>query len=54
MIFVYRAAIVALATFVNALAGFGAHGCCRPRMSSNRKAWSVTSLASSRRFCSSC
>ena len=54
MIFVYRAAIVAVAAFLSALAGSARIGRCRPPMSSNRKAWSVRSSASSRRFCRSC
>ena len=54
MIFVYRAAIVAVATFVSALAGFGAHSVLPAAYVANRKAWSVWSSALSRRFCRSC
>src|SRR5271157_2573675 len=51
MIFVYRAAIVAVATFVSALAGFGAHWVLPAAYVVESKGISVRSSASPRRFC---
>jgi hypothetical protein len=54
MVFVRRAATVALLTFAGALAGFGVHGFLPLTTSSNPEAWSDRWSGSLRRYCRWC
>jgi hypothetical protein len=54
MIFFRRAAIVAVATFVSALAGFGAHSALPAAYVAESKGMVGLVVGSSRHFCRSC